>query len=345
MTLVLRYAARSDRGLVRQNNQDSVYAGPRLLALADGMGGHAAGEVASKVVIAAFAPLDDDEPGNDLLDQLHEATLAGNAAISELVDEDPELEGMGTTLTAVLFGGNKIGLAHVGDSRAYLMRNGKLSQITHDDTFVQSLIDEGRITEDEASHHPQRSLLLKALTGHDVEPSLTVREARAGDRYLLCSDGLSGVVSTETLAEALQITDPQVCSDRLIELALKGGGPDNVTCIVADVVDVEYGENAPIIGGAAGDGFEDPQPDSAASRAATTTLPRPQPKRIDPVDPAPSDLRGRQRRRRTLLSVVLLCGLLVGVAAAGSAWVLSQYFVGATDDGEVVIFQGVRGEV
>lgn len=347
MTLVLRYAARSDRGLVRQNNQDSVYAGPRLLALADGMGGHAAGEVASKVVIAAFAPLDDDEPGNDLLDQLHEATLAGNAAISELVGEDPELEGMGTTLTAVLFGGNKIGLAHVGDSRAYLLRDGTLHQITHDDTFVQSLIDEGRITEDEASHHPQRSLLLKALTGHDVEPSLTVREARAGDRYLLCSDGLSGVVSTETLAEALQITDPQVCSDRLIELALKGGGPDNVTCIVADVVDVEYGENAPIIGGAAGDGVEDPQPDSAASRAATTTLPRPGPKRIDPVDPSPTALksRRRRRRRRALVSVVLLLGLLVGVAAAGSAWVLSQYFVGATDSGEVVIFQGVRGEV
>lgn len=114
MTLVLRYAARSDRGLVRQNNQDSVYAGPRLLALADGMGGHAAGEVASKVVIAALAPLDDDEPGSDLLAELREATLGGNAAISELVDEDPELEGMGTTLTAVLFAGNKqIGRAHV----------------------------------------------------------------------------------------------------------------------------------------------------------------------------------------------------------------------------------------
>jgi protein phosphatase len=187
MTLVLRYAARSDRGLVRQNNQDAVYAGPRLLALADGMGGHAAGDMAAKVVIAAFAPLDDDEPGNDLLDQLHEAALAGNAAISELVREDPEREGMGTTLTAVLFGGNKIGLVHVGDSRAYLLRDGVFSQITRDDTFVQSLIDEGRISEHEASHHPQRSLLLKALTGHEVQPSLTVREAYPGDRYLLCS--------------------------------------------------------------------------------------------------------------------------------------------------------------
>ncbi|HEY2764228.1 MAG TPA: PP2C family serine/threonine-protein phosphatase [Pseudonocardiaceae bacterium] len=342
MTLVLRYAARSDRGLVRQNNQDAVYAGPRLLALADGMGGHAAGEVASKVVIAAFAPLDDDEPGNDLLDQLLDATLAGNAAINELVREDPEREGMGTTLTAVLFGGNKIGLAHVGDSRAYLVRDGVFSQITHDDTFVQSLIDEGRITEEEANHHPQRSLLLKALTGHEVEPTLTVREARAGDRYLICSDGLSGVVSAETLAEALQISDPQDCSDRLIELALKGGGPDNVTCIVADVVDVEYGEDAPIIGGAAGDGIENPPPDSAASRAATTTLPRPEPKRVEPAKPDPQ---AQRTRRRPLLTLLALLGLLVTVTAVGSAWVLSQYYVGAADDGEVLIYQGVRGTV
>lgn len=343
MTLVLRYAARSDRGLVRQNNQDAVYAGPRLLALADGMGGHAAGEIAAKAIIKAFAPLDDDEPGNDLLDQLHAATLAGNASLSQLVREDPEREGMGTTLTAVLFGGNKLGLVHVGDSRAYLLREGAFSQITHDDTFVQSLIDEGRISEDEAIHHPQRSLLLKALTGHDVEPSLTVREAFAGDRYLLCSDGLSGVVSAETLAEGLTIPDPRACADRLIELALKGGGPDNITCIVADVVDVEYGENEPIIGGAAGDGVEEPQPDSAASRAATTTLPRPVPQRIEPVPPDPA-LR-RRTRRRTLIGLAVFAGLLVTVIVIGSILVLGQYYVGAASDGEVVVFRGVRGDV
>jgi serine/threonine protein phosphatase PrpC len=343
MTLVLRYAARSDRGLVRQNNQDAVYAGPRLLALADGMGGHAAGDMAAKVVIAAFAPLDDDEPGNDLLDQLHEATLAGNAAINELVRENPERDGMGTTLTAVLFGGNKIGLVHVGDSRAYLLRDGAFNQITHDDTFVQSLIDEGRISEHEASHHPQRSLLLKALTGHDVEPSLTVREAFAGDRYLLCSDGLSGVVSAETLAEGLTIPDPQACADRLIELALKSGGPDNITCIVADVVDVEYGEDAPIIGGAAGDGVEEPQPDSAASRAATTTLPpRPEPQRVEPAAPDPQ-LR-RRKQRRALIGLAVLATLLAGVVAVGSILVLGQYYVGTASNGEVAVFQGVRGE-
>jgi protein phosphatase len=343
MTLVLRYAARSDRGLVRQNNQDAVYAGPRLLALADGMGGHAAGDMAAKVMIAAFAPLDDDEPGNDLLDQLHEATLAGNAAISELVREEPEREGMGTTLTAVLFGGNKIGLVHVGDSRAYLLRDGVFSQITHDDTFVQSLIDEGRISEHEASHHPQRSLLLKALTGHEVEPTFTVREAFAGDRYLLCSDGLSGVVSAETLAEGLTIPEPQACADRLIELALRGGGPDNITCIVADVVDVEYGEDAPIIGGAAGDGIEQPQPDSAASRAATTTLPRPaEPQRIEPTPPDPQ-LR-RRKQRRALIGLAVLAVLLGAVVAISSIMVLGQYYVGASSTGEVAVFHGVQGE-
>jgi len=244
MTLVLRYAARSDRGLVRSNNQDSVYAGPRLLALADGMGGHAAGEVASKVVIASLAPLDDDEPGDDLLAQLREAVGNGNGAIAELVANDPDLDGMGTTLTAVLFSGSRLGLVHVGDSRAYLLRGGQFAQITRDDSFVNELLEQGRITAEEAAVHPQRSLLLKALTGHEVEPTLTVREARAGDRYLICSDGLSGMVSDETLGEAIQIRDPQDCADRMIELALKGGGTDNVTVIIADVVDVDFGDDA-----------------------------------------------------------------------------------------------------
>ncbi len=342
MTLVLHYAARSDRGLVRSNNQDSVYAGPRLLALADGMGGHAAGEVASKVVIAALAPLDDDEPGEDLLAHLRDAMVAGNSAISELVASDPDLDGMGTTLTAILFAGSKLGLVHIGDSRAYQMRDAELSQITHDDTFVQSLIDEGRITEEEAANHPQRSLLLRALTGHDMEPSLAVREARAGDRYLLCSDGLSSVVSEETIAEALRISDPQQCADRLIELALKGGGPDNVTVIVADVVDVEFGNDAPIVAGAAGFGEDDPQPDSAAARASAATRPRPQ--RVEATAPPPDP----PRRRRWLRALLVTGGFLVVLAAlvlAGRWWVFNQYFIGVNQADEVVIYQGVQGSM
>ena len=347
MTLVLKYVARSDRGLVRSNNQDSVYAGPRLLAVADGMGGHAAGEVASKIVIAGLAPLDDDEPSDDLLGQLHAAVLTGNNAISEVVAADPELEGMGTTLTAILFGGNRLGLVNIGDSRTYLMRNGVVTQITHDDTFVQSLIDEGRITPEEANTHPQRSLLLRALTGHEVEPSLTIREARAGDRYLLCSDGLSGVVSHETLAEAMHIPDPQTCADRMIELALKGGGPDNVTVIIADVVDVDFGEDAPIVGGAAGDGSDDhnPPPDSPASRARALNPPPPQPQQVGPPPPATPPKSRRRKVFRALLIVAAVLVILAGGAFGTRWWVLKQYYIGASDTGEVSIYNGVQGSI
>jgi len=344
MTLVLRYSARSDRGLVRQNNQDAVYAGPRLLALADGMGGHAAGEVASSLVISALAPLDEDTPGEDLLAELREAAVDGNAAITQHVADAPDLEGMGTTLTAILFAGSRLGLVHVGDSRAYQLRDGVLSQITKDDTFVQSLVDEGRISEEEAHTHPQRSLLLRAITGQEIEPSLTIREARAGDRYLLCSDGLSGVVSDETLAYALRAyPDPRACADRMIELALRGGGPDNITCIVADVVDVEFGEDTPIVGGAAGDGVEDVQPDSAAARASATTMPH----RVEPArsTPAAAAARNRPRSRlRVLVAVLAVLAVLFGSAVLARAWVNDQYFVAAHLD-RVAIYQGVQGQV
>jgi PPM family protein phosphatase len=346
MTLVLRYSARSDRGLVRQNNQDSVYAGPRLLALADGMGGHAAGEVASKLVISALVPLDDDEPGDDLLGELRGATADGNAAITHMISEQPDLEGMGTTLTAILFAGSRLGMVHVGDSRAYLLREGVFSQITKDDTFVQSLVDEGRITEDEVHTHPQRSLLLRALTGHELEPTLTIREAKSGDRYLLCSDGLSGVVSAETMADALRNPDPKSTADRLIELALRGGGPDNVTVIVADVVDIDFGEDAPIVGGAAGDGSEPDQlpPDSAAARASVTTLPRVAPQRIEPRAEPPAP----KRRGRTALVVLAVLIVLVAAGALGRLFVMQQYYVsaqGPSEDADVMIYQGVRGSV
>ncbi|GAA1249654.1 protein phosphatase 2C domain-containing protein [Pseudonocardia aurantiaca] len=345
MTLVLRYSARSDRGLVRQNNQDAVYAGPRLLALADGMGGHAAGEVASSLVISALAQLDEDDPGDDLLAELRDATVEGNAAITRHVADAPDLEGMGTTLTAILFAGSRLGLVHIGDSRAYQLREGVLTQITKDDTFVQSLIDEGRITEEEAHTHPQRSLLLRAITGQDIDPALTIREARPGDRFLLCSDGLSGVVSDETLAETLlTYRDPRECADRMIELALRGGGPDNITCIVADVVDIDFGEDAPIMGGSVGDGSEDsPPPDSAAARASATTLTRAAPQRV--VQPVHTPAAKRRSKARILLAVAVVLVVLVGGALLARMWVLQQYYVGADAAEQVVIFQGVRGEV
>jgi serine/threonine protein phosphatase PrpC len=349
MTLVLRYAARSDRGLIRGTNQDSVYAGPRLLAVADGMGGHAAGDVASKVVIAALEHLDDDAPSGDLLQALRQAVFDGSEHLREVIREAPHLEGMGTTLTAVLFAGGRLGLCHVGDSRAYLMRDGELNQITHDDTFVQTLIDDGRITEEEANSHPQRSLLLRALNGQDVEPDLSMRDARAGDRYLLCSDGLSGVVTFETLAQAMHDPDPQATADRLIELALRSGGPDNITCIVADVVE-DDGRGAlidPVVDGAAGDnvGQREVDPRSAAGRAA---LADPQPAQPDSALASNSPPPRRRRPLRTALVALATVTVLGAAAVGGYMFVMGHWFVGVTetaDGDEVAVFQGLDASI
>jgi PPM family protein phosphatase len=342
VTLVLRYAARSDRGLVRANNEDSVYAGARLLALADGMGGHAAGEVASQLVIAALAHLDDDEPGGDLLGKLDTAVREGNSAIAAHVEADPELEGMGTTLTAILFAGNRLGLVHIGDSRGYLMRDGELNQITKDDTFVQTLVDEGRITAEEAHSHPQRSLIMRALTGHEVEPTLIMREARAGDRYLLCSDGLSDPVSHETILEALQIQDVAESADRLIELALRGGGPDNVTVVVADVIDYDYGQTQPILAGAvSGDDDQVAPPNTSAGRASAFNPKRNAAKRVVPQPEEPPRRPPRSRRRIIIAAVLLVLVVLSGLAI-GREIVRSNYYV-SEHAGTVSIMRGVQG--
>jgi protein phosphatase len=343
VTLVLRYAARSDRGLVRTNNEDSVYAGARLLALADGMGGHAAGEVASQLVIAALAHLDDDEPGGDLLAKLDAAVRSGNAAIAAQVEMEPDLEGMGTTLTAILFDGNRIGLVHIGDSRGYLLRDGELTQITKDDTFVQTLVDEGRITREEAHSHPQRSLIMRALTGHEVEPTLTMREARAGDRYLLCSDGLSDPVSDETILEALQIPDVAESAYRLIELALRGGGPDNVTVVVADVVDYDYGQTQPILAGAvSGEDDQLTLPNTSAGRASAIRPREEVAKRVPAQEEAPR--RSRWSRRRTAIVVTLVVLLVLASLGIGRAIIRSNYYV-AEYNGMVSILRGIQGSL
>lgn len=244
MSLSLRFAAGSHKGMIREGNEDSGYAGPRLLAIADGMGGAAAGEVASSEAISTIVALDDDIPGSDVLTSLGQAVQRANDQLRSMVDEDPQLEGMGTTLTALLWTGQRLGLVHVGDSRAYLLRDGVLTQITQDHTWVQRLVDEGRITEEEATTHPQRSLLMRALgSGEHVDPDLSIREVRAGDRYLICSDGLSGVVSHQTLEDTLaSYQGPQETVQELIQLALRGGGPDNITVIVADVLDLDTGD-------------------------------------------------------------------------------------------------------
>jgi protein phosphatase len=338
----MRYAARSDVGLVRSNNEDSVYAGARLLALADGMGGHAAGEVASQLVIAALAHLDDDEPGGDLLAKLDAAVRAGNSAIAAQVEMEPDLEGMGTTLTAILFAGNRLGLVHIGDSRGYLLRDGELTQITKDDTFVQTLVDEGRITREEAHSHPQRSLIMRALTGHEVEPTLTMREVRTGDRYLLCSDGLSDPVSDETILEALKIPDVTESADRLIELALRGGGPDNVTVVVADVVDYDYGPTQPIIAGAvSGDSdYQDlTRPNTAAGRASAINPRKNVVNRVLPQEE--TFTRPKRSHRRMAIGAALVLLLVLAALAIGRTVIRNYYYVAAYN-GTVSVMQGIQ---
>ncbi|GAA5046639.1 serine/threonine phosphatase PstP [Nocardia callitridis] len=320
-----------------------MYAGARLLALADGMGGHAAGEVASQLMIAALAHLDDDEPGDDLLGKLDRATREGNAAIADQVEEEPELDGMGTTLTAVLFAGKKLGLVHIGDSRAYMLRGGELAQITRDDTFVQSLVDEGRITAEQAHTHPQRSLIMRALTGNEIEPTLIMREARAGDRYLLCSDGLSDVVSDETIENTMREGTTDECADRLIELALRSGGPDNVTVVVADVIDLDYGQSHPIVAGAASGVDEDtPPPNTAAGRAAAMRPPRTTPRRAAAA-PEPPTASKSHKLRWILLATALVVAVCVGLAV-GYKMIRSNYYVGADHDA-VVVLRGLPGSI
>ncbi|MBF9068203.1 PP2C family protein-serine/threonine phosphatase [Streptacidiphilus fuscans] len=263
MSLVLRFAAGSHKGMIREGNEDSGYAGPRLLAVADGMGGQAAGEVASSEVLSSIVDLDEDVPGTDPMTALRDAADRANERLRVLVEADPSLEGMGTTLTALLWTGQSAAMIHIGDSRAYLLRDGSLTQITTDHTWVQRLVDEGRITEEEASTHPQRSLIMRALMGTgEVESDLSIRDVRAGDRYLLCSDGLSGVVSHQTIEETLgSYYSPEDTIAELIQLALRGGGPDNITCVVADVLEVDdadpaatHFDHAPMVVGAVADG-------------------------------------------------------------------------------------------
>jgi PPM family protein phosphatase len=323
MTLELRYAVRSDVGLLREGNEDSAYAGPRLLAVADGMGGHAAGEVASALTIASMAELDSEQPGGDMLKVLAMAVATANARLQEKIISNPAVEGMGTTLTALLWSNGNAGVCHIGDSRGYLLRGGELYQITHDHTLVQSLVDEGRISADDVSTHPQRSLLLRALDGRSIaEPDLSVHESLTGDRYLLCSDGLSGVVSDGTLRDTLStVEDPEIATRQLIELAIHGGGPDNITCIVADVVDTATTRlpptTTPVLAGAAaslGDlrladghgsfgGFQDHHEDHVP---AARTAPQPVVDDLDPMTSAVvpvtasengADPRGKQARR------------------------------------------------
>lgn len=249
MRVAIRYAAGSDVGRTRENNEDSAYAGPWLLAVADGMGGHVGGEIASSLAIQTLASVDAEVPQPKLVETLERAVLSANQAIARRVEEEPNLHSMGTTCTAMLWSGTHTALAHIGDSRAYMLRDGVLYQITEDHTLEKMLTGE----DGAAPHLANR--LVRVLDGKpDRKPDVALREALPGDRYLLCSDGLSGPVDAESLHQVLSGEhDPAAAVRTLIDLANQNGGPDNVTAIVVDVVTEGDEARAPVVVGAAED--------------------------------------------------------------------------------------------
>ena len=352
MTLRLRFSALSDVGRVRRDNQDSGYAGPHLLAVADGVGGAARGDIASTASIQQLRTLDHGDfetPDNDPAEQLAGAIHLAHSRIADLVAEDPELDGTSTTTTAVLFDGSLIHVAHVGDSRAYLLRDGELRALTRDHTFVQSLIDEGRITEDEARVHPHRNLILRAVDGvHEPEPDLSSLEVQAGDRLMLCSDGCCGVLDDEAMTQLLAGEPLEHVPGALVGAALSAGSSDNVTVIVGEFVEADA--NAEPEGGTAEGAVEPPPVTVGAAggegRPATSWIARM--RRTDEPEPDPEVLRYAPRPPRRFLAlrrILLLVVVLALIAAAGwggYAWTQTRYYVGIAPGGNVAVYQGVN---
>jgi protein phosphatase len=348
MRLALQYAAHSDVGRVRKDNQDSGYAGAHLLVIADGVGGSARGDIASSTAVEQLRRLD-APPGNDALEAVAGAIHRTHDRIAELVEEHPEIDGTSTTVTAALFDGTQLAIGHVGDSRGYLLRAGTISQLTKDHTFVQSLIDEGRITEDEARVHPHRNLILRAVDGvHEPEPDVFVQDLAVGDRLLLCSDGCSGVLDNDRLAALLGTGSAEAASSTLVAAALEAGSSDNVTVVVADVVDADAAEapTAPVVVGAAAEtprrGFG-----LLRRRLGDTGELEPVPAG-DELDPEALRYAPREPRRfvwlRRLGIAVLVLAVICGLGIAAYAWTQTQYFVGASA-GNVAVYKGVEADV
>jgi protein phosphatase len=259
------------------------------------------------------------------------------------IEQDPSLAGMGTTLTAMLWVGDTLGLAQLGDSRAYLLRDGELSQVTRDQTLVQSLVDEGQITAEEALTHPRRSWILRALDGRsDSDPEVEVLATQPDDRYLLCSDGLSDYVDAGAIAQALGSDDPQQACDRLVDLALRAGAPDNVTCVVADPVDGQQATQPPLLGGAA---TASPRLSPAAPAEAAAPAAAAEPSARLPRRRHAADDSGRRRGiGRPLIVVAAIIVVLVGGAIAGTIIYIHHQWYVANSNGRVAIYQGVHGK-
>ncbi len=367
--LFLRYSAISDVGRVRKDNQDSAYAGPWLLTVCDGVGGAVRGDLASATAVQALRKLD-GQPSDDLLGRVAGAIHRANDRIAELIDEDPALNGTSTTASVLLFDGTKIAVGHLGDSRAYLMRDGELRRLTHDHTFVQSLIDEGRITEEQSRTHPHRNLILKAVDGiRHEEPDLSEVPVQVGDRLFVCSDGACGVLTDDRMADILRSGTADYAAVELVRASLEAGSTDNVTCVVAEVVAVAPEPPLePLLVGAAAE-----LPRQRASGAASPTGTRNRGFRghrsgdtgeIDPV-PAdvPSDLHtissdplddetaryaplapARFTWLKRLMVTAVVLGLVWIALAFAWSWSQRQFYVGVQDN-KVTIFRGLNAQI
>lgn len=350
--------ALSNTGRVRANNQDSAYAGQYLFVVADGMGGHAGGDIASALTIESIESLDHSYPDiEDAQVEFVNALLTTNDRLRAVVQDFPEITGMGTTVSGMIVVGSNAVIAHIGDSRIYRFRDGELTQITKDHTFVQRLVDAGRITEQEALVHPRRSVIMRVLGDVEAHPEIDtmVVDLKPGDRWLFCSDGLSGPVPKTEITEILESeVDRDHATAALIQAALNHGAPDNVTAIVLEP-ETPAAATPAIVGSVANVGT------LARIRArfdgmATTS--------ITTVDSSTSDA-GKvhtpaaiylealmaERRRRTIrrrilaiIIVVLALAAIVFGAMAGYRWTQTQYYIGESQ-GTVAVFRGVNGSV
>ncbi len=368
--LTYRYVALTDVGLRRPNNQDAGYASPRLLVIADGMGGAAAGDLASAITMEALREIDrdlDPETDGTALDALTDAVSMANHRVGEAIRSQPRFEGMGTTLDATLWDGEKLAVAHIGDSRMYRFRGGRLAQISTDHTFVQSLIDEGRLTRAEARVHPQRSLLLRAILGRDdFDPEFTWLQPAVGDRYLLCSDGLSDMVDDDIIDQALRLESVDAAAAELVSQALAAGGHDNVSVVIAEFVELNApldaelscADGRPQVTGSA---VENPQPSlDLLNGSDSGQAPMSDDVDLDEVDHPggdeavplldPEELRyaplpePKFRKLRVFFAIAVV---ILGAAAATAFaydWTQRQFFI-AANDGVVVIYRGVDIDV
>ena len=357
-------AAISHVGRIRTENQDSGYAGAHLCFVADGMGGHAGGDVASAIVTRRAREADREyASAQEAADALAQALREGNDALQQAMLEHPELSGMGTTGSGIIRVGDTMGIAHIGDSRIYRYRVGALEQISTDHTFVQKLVDAGRITREEAEHHPRRNVVMRVLGNVETNPEIDtlVADALPGDRWLVCSDGLSSYVDEERIRTILaQGLDTPSTVQRLVNESLSRGAPDNVTVVLCDIDERHSSSIEPTtVGSAAAPiSYEAVEPERTSVSLGQLLL-HPRQSRMQPAfehfEPESEEFlqellaeqRAMRRKRRITWSVgaLLMIAAVVVVSTMFYSWTQDRYFVGVDDAGQVVIYQGIQQQI